>query len=190
MEPTPLTLSQSFVMIVLTVVEKLQKTVTPFLGVGLSRFRRPTRFNMGFLWAPSRVNRSNAYRYRKTSPTGPPQFGAGKSIRPLDDHLRRTVTPREGSESLRFRNRTLPSVNGNSRTDGTCKTHTGDRFGLEFACEILRNTEMNFVLIVPSRRTAVPYLKFDVVRKFFEGERKYLGSKIFGAPHFSLPSTS
>jgi hypothetical protein len=44
-----------------------------------------------------------------------------------------------------------------------------------------------FRFIVPSRRTAVPYLKFDVVRKFFEGERKYLGSKIFGAPHFSLP---
>jgi hypothetical protein len=67
------------------------------------------------------------------------------------------------------------------------KTHTGDRFGLEFALEFLENTEMNFVLTVPSHRTALPYLKLDVVRKFFEAERKFFGSKLFGAPHFSRP---
>ena len=52
------------------------------------------------------------------------------------------------------------------------KTHTGDCFGLEYAFKFLGNTEMNFVLIVPSRTTAVPYLKFDVARKFIDGERK------------------
>jgi hypothetical protein len=128
--------------------------------------------------------------YRKTSPTGPPQFGTGKSIRPLDDQLRRTISPRDGSESVRFRNRTFPSVNGNSRTGGPAaraKTHIGDRFGLEFACENLRNTAMNFVLILPSRKRDVPYLKFDVARKFYLGERKYLENKNFGVPHFSRP---
>jgi hypothetical protein len=52
------------------------------------------------------------------------------------------------------------------------ETHTGDRFGVDFALEFLGNTEMNFVLIVPSRTTALPYLKFDVARKFIDGEPK------------------
>jgi hypothetical protein len=136
--------------------------------------------------APSRVNRSNAYRYRKTRPTGPPTNRAGKSIRPLDDHLRRTVNSREGSESVRFRNRTLPSVNGNSRTDGACRNahwrlfRSGFRLGIsrkhrdEFRsnCSISHNSSTIFEI----RRRSKIYRR---------GTEKLGVEKIWGTPFFS-----
>jgi hypothetical protein len=156
-----------------------------------SFFRRPTRFNMGFLWAPSRVNRSNAYRYRKTSPTGPPQFGAGKSIRPLDDHLRRTVTPREGSESLRFRNRTLPSVNGNSRTDGTCQNAHWRPFrtGIRVRISQKHRDEFRFNCSVSQNSCTIFEIR-RCTKIFFEGNGNIWGQKFLGHPIFLCRPTS
>jgi hypothetical protein len=148
----------------------------------------------GLTWgvcAPSRVNRWNPYIYRKTIPTGPPQFGAGKSIRPLDDYLRRTVTPREGSESLRFLNRTLPSVNGNSRTDGTSQNAHWRPFVTGIRVRISRkhrNNEFRSNCSVSQNSCTI----FEILRtKIFRGESEMVGVIYFwGHPMFLGRPTS
>jgi hypothetical protein len=119
-DPTPSVLSRSFVMILLTAVEKLPRNRYPIFGFGRCRFfadRRGVTMGKGSLESKP-VERLQISKNWSARPPCP-QFEVGKSIHPLDDHLRRTVTPREESESLRFCNRTFLSVNENLRTDGT-----------------------------------------------------------------------